>query len=576
MSSNAASRMTTGKPKLRVGLLLGSTSVPAWVRVMIARIASSDYAQIVLVVIDGSPKREEPTLLRRLAHGPKSLAQRALHHGLSALIWGRVDKHRPAIDAFAITDISDLTANIPPVAARPVLTLWSDKFTDEDLANIRAHAPDVLIRIGFRILRGGILTVAPYGVWSYHHGDNQINRGGPPGFWEAMEFWPVTGCTLQQLSEDLDNGLVLARTWSTTVSGSASANNQATYWKSLSLVPRELRRLHQKGAAQYFADVRAAEPHPHLYSRRLFRPASNMELLHLLSRKIYHYARGAITRHFHYDQWSLMFHLSDSFASSLWRYTRVNPPPGSIWADPFVLQRDDGYYIFFEDLDRSRGKGRISVMRVDANGKLAAPQPALETDHHLSYPFVFEADGQVYMIPESRAAHCIALYRCLEFPGRWEKVMNLMENVEAVDATLHFHEGRWWLFVNIMENAGASTWDELFAFHADHFATQAWTPHALNPIVSDVRTSRPAGRLILRDGKLYRPSQDSSYRYGWALNLNLVEQLDPDHYRESLVTKATPGWARDVVGIHTYNSAGRMHVADVELRRRRWPLIGPN
>ena len=567
--------MTEFKPKLRIGLLLDTLAVPAWVRKMTARIAASDYAELVLIVTDDTPPRDEPSLLQRLEERPQDLARKALRQGLSALVWTRSGKRPQALDAFAPSIIDDIVADTPRVAVRPVRTRWSDKFSDEDLATIRSYQADVLIRIGFRILRGGILTVARYGVWSYHHGDNQVNRGGPPGFWEAVEGWPVTGCTLQQLSEDLDNGLTLARTWATTVSESVNANNQATYWKSLSLIPRQLKMLHQKGAERYFAEARAAEPHPHLYSRRLYRSPGKAELLRLLSRKIWRYLRRTVVKHFYYDQWILLFHLSDGFSSSLWRYTRLEPPAGSIWADPFVLQRGASYFIFFEDLQFLKGNGRISVVSIDESGKVGVPVAALQTDHHLSYPFVFEADGQTYMIPESRAAHCISLYRCVEFPTRWVKVMNLMENVEAVDATLHFHDGRWWLFVNMMENLGASTWDELFVFHAEHFATQNWVPHALNPVVSDVRSSRPAGRLFVRDGKLYRPSQDSSHRYGWALNINLVEQLDPGRYSEKTVSKAYPSWAPDVVGVHTYNTAGRMNVIDAQVRRRRWPVFGP-
>ena len=47
------------------------------------------------------------------------------------------------------------------------------------------------------------------GVWSYHHGDNRVNRGGPAGFWEVFEQWDVTGSILQVLSEELDAGKTL-------------------------------------------------------------------------------------------------------------------------------------------------------------------------------------------------------------------------------------------------------------------------------------------------------------------------------------------------------------------------------
>ena len=91
----------------------------------------------------------------------------------------------------------------------------------------------------------------------------------------------------------------------------------------------------------------------------------------------------------------------------------------------------------------------------------------------------------------------------------------------------------------------------------------------MNPVVCDVRRARSAGRLFERHGRLYRPSQDCGQRYGWGLNLNVVERLNEIEYAERLVTKAEPAWADDVLAIHTYNCAGRLHVVDAQIRRHR-------
>ncbi len=56
------------------------------------------------------------------------------------------------------------------------------------------------------------------------------------------------------------------------------------------------------------------------------------------------------------------------------------------------------------------------------------------------------------MMPETAENKTIEVYRCVEFPYRWELAVTLMTNVNAVDATLVEHENRWWLFVNICEN----------------------------------------------------------------------------------------------------------------------------
>ena len=39
-----------------------------------------------------------------------------------------------------------------------------------------------MLRVGFNIIRGEILNVPKYGVWSFHHDDEVKYRGGPAGY----------------------------------------------------------------------------------------------------------------------------------------------------------------------------------------------------------------------------------------------------------------------------------------------------------------------------------------------------------------------------------------------------------
>ena len=66
-----------------------------------------------------------------------------------------------------------------------------------------------LVRFCSGIIRGPILNCCPGGIISFHHGDNSINRGGPPGFWEVYLRQKATGFTIQKLSDELDGGEVL-------------------------------------------------------------------------------------------------------------------------------------------------------------------------------------------------------------------------------------------------------------------------------------------------------------------------------------------------------------------------------
>jgi hypothetical protein len=279
-----------------------------------------------------------------------------------------------------------------------------------------------------------------------------------------------------------------------------------------------------------------------------------------------------LERRLFHERWVLMYSTSGS-TRDLATFKLISPPTGRFWADPYALQRDGTNFVFFEDASISTGRGHISVMRMERNGAYNAPTKILDKPYHLSYPFVFEWDGATYLVPESAENHTIELYRCIEFPNRWEFVHNLMENIAAYDATFIEYDQLWWMFVNIRQHAGASTWDELCLFYSDSPISQDWQPHPQNPIVSDVRSARPAGRIFMQNGQLHRPSQNSSFRYGYALNINRILELTKTSYREQLVRTIEPNWSSSIRGVHTLSCVDRLTLIDVMHRSRKNPFV---
>ncbi|HEX2295937.1 MAG TPA: hypothetical protein VHN37_11580 [Actinomycetota bacterium] len=533
------------RARLRVGVMLDSFAVPAWIEKVLRQIESSGIAELRIAILNREP--------------PRSRSQRVRGARGRELFWlyEKVDYRvfRAAKDAFATTDVAGYFDSAEVLEVVPLRKRFVHRFDDATIATIRAHDLDVMLRFGFGIIRGDILETARCGVWSYHHGDNREYRGGPAFFWEMQEGNPVTGTMLQVLGEKLDAGRVIYRSHSATNFYSLYLSRNSAYWKSADFVVRRLRDVYERGWDGVVRDP--AYDDPDTYSRGLYRPPSNRVMLAFAWRLAGRLLRRALDRAFYRAQWYVL--VTDS---STRRDRPLLPPPARFYADPFVLDADGGRYVLFEDFSFADRKGRISY--VAADDEAATARPALERDYHLSYPFVFRWDGATYMVPETSAAGRIELYRAERVPDRWRLERTLIDGLDAVDATVLEHGGRFWLFAGVAVE-GANYTDELFLFSADT-PVGPWAPHPANPVVSDVRRARPAGRIRVVDGVLVRPSQDCSRSYGGEIVLNRIDRLDEDAYAETPIGRIGVERVPGAAAIHHVDEAGGVEVLDA-LRR---------
>ncbi|WP_174273973.1 glucosamine inositolphosphorylceramide transferase family protein [Sphingomonas bacterium] len=240
--------------------------------------------------------------------------------------------------------------------------------------------------------------------------------------------------------------------------------------------------------------------------------------------------------------------------------------PFCFLADPFGLWRDELLHVFVETYDYRVRVGAIEVLRYDADLVLIDREIVLSEPWHLSYPFVFEADGETWMLPEAHRSGKLTLYRADPFPHRWiaEAVIEL-DHV-AVDATPIFFEGRWWLFHASADNEPDKT-GALFAAFADRL-TGPWTPHPANPIRRDIASTRPGGTPIVRDGRVILPVQDCARTYGGAIRPLRIERLDTAHFTADAGAAIVPpeAMAPYLEGLHTLAAAGDVTLVDVKRR----------
>jgi hypothetical protein len=391
------------------------------------------------------------------------------------------------------------------------------------------------------------LNLNARGLFSYpsHYGTWSIRI--PTAFREVTRNQLMTNISLDQFQDgerrSLKTCVVAAEPWSV----SRSQNN--FFWKAATLLLRQLRQLSALKSSPQLPDHDS-------YPGNLETCGAGIQILtRYISHKWYR------------EQWSLAYQWGELPINPL-QIRPLVPPKDRFWADPFLIRSGDEYLLFHEEAPFSMGIGYIVLSKIDRTGKFTACVPILKRDYHLSYPFLFQWDNQYFMVLETASRNQIELYRATSFPLEWTFDRVLLRDVNAAcDPTIVKNAGRWWLFTNMAvphtENA-----DELYLFYADS-PLGPWKPHEKNPIKSDVRSGRSAGAIFEKDASLYRPAQDGSQRYGYAVSINKILRLTPEEYEETEVQKILPDWHSKAVGVHTYTHAGDLTVVDWMFKRPR-------
>jgi hypothetical protein len=555
----AAERPAFERP-LRIGVMLDSFDAPRWVEKILRDIASAPFLDLALVVVDATRSAEAPaprSWRERLARQRAALPYR-LWEWYQAADYRRCRDERD--DPFAAVDVTPLTRGAVILPVAPQRKKFIDRFAQDDVDQIKAAGLDVMLRFGFRIIKGGILGSARFGVWSLHHDDNRAYRGGPALFWEMYERSPASGTVLQVLTEQLDGGKVIYRSISSTDFSSLYRNRAATYWKTAEFMVRRLTDLWRYGWPYLTSLDTYGEPDS--YSRGVFRRPTNRQMLRFLARTFAHRLRLKLLDQID-ERWVIGYRRRDSVRNA--PYSVITPPRNRFYADPFLAEHDGRTYVFFEACSTRGRDGVIECLEIRSDGSVSAPLRVLECDYHLSYPSVFRWNGAWYMVPESGDNRTVDIYRALEFPHRWRRESTLLVDVDARDATLFEWDGRWWMFVTLCVPGGPRT-DELSLFYSDS-PLGPWQPHRRNPIVSDVTRARPAGALYVEGGAIIRPAQDCGRGYGYGIVLNRIDVLNEHEYRETPLTRIPPTWQRRLAGTHTINHSDRYEVTDGLLRR---------
>ena len=242
------------------------------------------------------------------------------------------------------------------------------------------------------------------------------------------------------------------------------------------------------------------------------------------------------------------------------KFTKLPDDGNRYYADPFVFSYEGTKWIFVEEFKYSGNRGTICCGALRSGETAISFRPVLSRPYHLSYPSVFRHGEFIYMLPETGSNHQVELYRARSFPFDWVLERVIVENVEMYDPTILNYQNRWWIFGTTVHKDGSDR-DELAIFYSERL-DGFWKPHRLNPVKSDCRSARPAGRFIEVGDRLLRPAQDCEKGYGMGVAWLEIVELTPDNFSEREIAR-WPGSAAGAQGIHTFNCDDELAVVDM-------------
>jgi hypothetical protein len=529
--------------RIRLGILLNDLFAPRWVHETMEQLLCAESVEVAVIVLNDRPtacRLQPPSILFSL--------------------WRWFDRRVFRSDVWA-----------PELRTYAVQTLkmgFLEKSTkrtlsETELVRLRACNLDVLVQFDTGDLPDELLNCAKYGIWFFDYGERTEAKDEVALFWNLNADRHNYELLLRASTGNPRRDWVLSRRIFLTHLFSLEYNLKLDCRRRAEILLQRLSDLYREG----WASIIIGEADGSNAGRRIDSSLLNRVTVSWLIRSL----RRLFARACFQEQWILAYRKTKPQADTEQTvgnsFTVVLPPRGQNYADPFPFEHKGRTYIFFEQF-ADDGPGIISCTELYSNGTLGESQPVLKRDYHLSYPFLFEWRGDIYLLPETWANRTVEVYGAVDFPRRWELAGVLLRNVTAVDPTILEHNGKLCLFAAGLGGPGTE-WSELSLFFAESLFLE-WHSHPKNPIVRDVRRARPAGRLFFQNGHLIRPGQDCSQGYGHAISFNRVDVLSETDYREIPVGTVLPNWMPRLCATHTFNQQGDYSVLDGKVPIPRW------
>lgn len=178
-------------------------------------------------------------------------------------------------------------------------------------------------------------------------------------------------------------------------------------------------------------------------------------------------------------------------------------------ADPFFVKEKDTFYLFFEH-KKTKSNADIGLLTSTDGENYTYKGTVLTQKFHLSYPQVFKYKNEFYMLPETKQANAVLLYKAYRFPYDWRVCDTLIKNVRLKDPSIYISDS-----LNVLATSDDHL--NMYIYQADSLFGK-WELHK-KPIALMGTEARAGGRFFADKKGLILPVQNCTNGYGFGLSL---------------------------------------------------------
>ena len=235
------------------------------------------------------------------------------------------------------------------------------------------------------------------------------------------------------------------------------------------------------------------------------------------------------------------------------------------YADPMITTFFGRTLLFIEEWIDTEKKGIISCINLSETIEKKNSHPPtkhiLDFPTHLSFPFLFEYNNKLYMVPENYQSNAIKIYEAGRKPDEWWEAGVLIENFPGIDTVIFEYNSTWWMFSTKFDyiKNGDDQYN-LYIWHSNS-PLHGWKEHPMSPIHYSEPTARGAGAPFVSQNKLYRPAQDCRGGYGKGLFIYEITELTKKKFSEKVFRHITP-LPEQPDALHTYSCCNMISAID--------------